>query len=54
MKTLFLTALITLSIVMVSCGGNNTGNSSDSTQVDFILVDTTEITIDTLSVDTVN
>lgn len=43
MKKLFLATIVTLSFVMVSCGGSNTETTvlTDSTAVDSTLVDTT-------------
>ena len=57
MKKLFFATMITLSMVMVSCGGNNTEATTeltDSTSVDSTLVDTTSVSVDTVSVDTAN
>lgn len=57
MKNLFYLTIVTLSMVMVSCGGNNTETTTvltDSTSVDSILVDTTTVSADTNSVDTLN
>jgi hypothetical protein len=61
MKKLFLATMITLSMVMVSCSGGNTEESTgstDSTTVDSIIMgpsimDSTIINSDSTSVDTV-